>query len=502
MEKTKIIETKYGKIQGYIEQGIKIFKGIPYTSPPVGDLRFKPPIPPEPWRRVRNATEFGPICPQPSDQTEKSKMKTPLEQDEANCLTLNIWTPELDNEKRPVMFWIHGGGFEGGSSAEESYSGLALSLRGDVVVVTINYRLGTLGYFYIPGKTANVGQLDQIAALKWIQDNIQLFGGDPNNVTVFGESAGGTAVITLLAMPDAKGLFHRAISQSAYSFNLTDHKEGSDTFSSMLKINPGDINSLQKVPIDEIKKTHNLFIGENKKKGRDNPFSPVVDGKTLLEKPVIALQNGIAKEIPLLIGNNRDEMKYLEEKLAGYVKDIASEELLKRIKFYLQDEQLAKNLINTYIKEREDILPNEPMDILGTFQTDFYFRILSIRVAEAKSRHHKNTYMYLFTWSSPWMDGKLGACHALEIPLVFGTLDKPGMDIFCGKGKDVEALSEKMMDAWIAFAHSGDPNHKNIPEWPSYDSVNRSTMIIDKEFKIVNDPFGKEREAWDKFNFR
>ena len=220
MEKTKVIETKYGRIQGYIEKGIKIFKGIPYASPPIGDLRFKPPIPPKGWSEVQETIEFSPICPQPSNEKEDSgktsKKKQINEQNEAKCLTLNIWTPELDNEKRPVMFWIHGGGFEGGSSAEESYSGLALSLRGNVVIVTINYRLGPLGYFYISGKTANVGQLDQIAALRWVHDNIQFFGGDPNNVTIFGESAGGTAVVTLLAMPDAKGLFHRAISQSAY----------------------------------------------------------------------------------------------------------------------------------------------------------------------------------------------------------------------------------------------------------------------------------------------
>ncbi|MHA2006848.1 MAG: carboxylesterase/lipase family protein [Promethearchaeota archaeon] len=496
MEKTSIVETSYGKIQGYIEKGIKIFKGIPYTSPPVGDLRFKPPIPPERWNDVRNTTDYSPICPQPSNEKEK------FGQDEANCLTLNIWTPEIDNEKRPVMFWIHGGGFEGGSSTSVSFDGLPLSLRGNVVIITINYRLGALGYLYIPDMTANVGQLDQIAALQWVHDNVYLFGGDPKNVTIFGESAGGTAVITLLAMPDAKGLFHRAIAQSTFSFNTTYHKEGSDNFSSMLKINPGDIQSLQKAPIDEIIKTQISFMVENKLKGRDNPFSPVVDGKTLLEKPLTAIQNGIANGIPLLIGTTRDEMKFMEEKLNPNLTEITSEELVKRIKDYLNDEQFAEELINTYINEREGIFPTEPLDILGDFQTDYYFRIFSIRVAEAQSRHQKNTFMYLFTWLSPWMDGKLGSCHGLEIPFAFGALDKPGMDVFCGKGEDADVLSEKMMDAWIAFAHSGDPNNKNILEWPSYDSVNRSTMILDKEPKIVNDPFGKEREVWEQFNFK
>jgi len=504
MDKTKTIETKDGKIQGYIEQGIKIFKGIPYSAPPVDNLRFKPPTPPKPWKNVLNATEFSPICPQPPTEAEWL-FGPPLEQSEASSLTLNIWTPEIDNAKRPVMFWIHGGNFNFGSSAQQNYDGLPLSVRGNVVVLTINYRLGPLGYLYIPDKTANVGQLDHIAALQWVHDNIEIFGGDPNNVTIFGESAGGSAVVTLLAMQAAKGLFHRVIAQSAYSYNLSYNKEGSDEFTSSLKIKPGYIESLQKISVDKITKTHNNYIMMNAPKGIDNPFTPVIDGKTLLERPLKALQNGFAKDIPLLIGTNRDEMRFMRAFFPN-MPEINSDELLKRIMNNLSrsgyDEKLAKSLINTYIKEREALLPNNPQDVLEAFLTDIGFRIFSIRLAEAQSKHQKNTYMYLFTWPSPWMDGKLGSSHAVEIAFAFGTLDKPGTEIYSGKGKDAETLSKKMMDTWIAFAHTGNPNNKSIPEWHSYDSNNRSTMILDKELKITNDPFGEERTAWDKFNYK
>ena len=504
MEKTKTIETKYGKIQGYVEHRINIFKGIPYSAPPIEKLRFKPPTPPKPWKDTLSATKFSPISPQSSTEAEWL-FGPPLEQSEANSLTLNIWTPNTDDYKRPVMFWIHGGNYNNGSSAQQNYDGLPLSLRGNMVVVTINYRLGPLGYLYIPELTANVGQLDQIAALQWVHDNIGSFGGDPNNVTIFGESAGGHAVVTLLAMPAAKDLFHRAIAQSAYSYSSSSNKEGSDEFSTMLKIKPGDLESLQKISVDDIIETHNKQIAMIGLKGIDNPFSPVKDEITLPENPLNALQSGFASDIPLLIGTNRDEMRFMRAFFPN-MPEIDSDELLKRIMNSFSksghSEELAKSLIKTYVKEREGFLPNNPQDIWEAFLTDIGFRIFAIRVAEAQSKHQKNTFMYLFTWPSPWMEGKLGSSHAVEIPFAFGTLDKPGTEIYSGKGEDAETLSEKMMDAWIAFAHTGNPNNKSILEWPSYDSNNRSTIILDKELKISEDPFGEERKAWEKFNYK
>jgi len=504
MEKTKIIKTKYGKVQGYIEKSINVFKGIPYAAPPIGDFRFKPPKPPKQMEGVFEALEFSSICPQvPVLPSAKWLFGSPLEESEANSLTLNIWTPETDEKCRPVMFWIHGGNFNNGSSAQLAYDGLPLSLRGDVVVVTINYRLGPLGYLFIPGITANVGQLDQIAALEWVKDNIKTFGGDPNNVTIFGESAGGTAVITLLAMPAAKNLFHRVIAQSTASYLSSLHEEGSDDISSMLKVEPRNLEALQGVKVEKIKKAHRNYITKTFLEGRSNPFSPVVDGKILPKKPLKTIRAGFAKDIPLLIGTNRDEMRFMRPILPD-MPEIDSNGLIKRITqtltIYGYDSKLAEELINTYKKERAGILPNTPQDISEAFLTDLTFRILSIRLAEAQYTHQPNTYMYLFTWPSPLMDGILGASHAVEVPFVFGTHNKPENIPYSGTGKDADILSENIMDAWIAFARTGNPNHENIPEWPSY-SDKRETMILDKEIKVESAPFEAERKVWDRFEY-
>jgi len=504
MENTKTIETKYSKVQGYIDKGIKIFKGIPYAAPPIGDLRFKPPIPPKQLDGVFKAIEFSPICPQvPVLSSAEWLFGTPLEESEADSLTLNIWTPETDKKHRPVMFWIHGGNFNNGSSAQIAYDGIPLSLRGDVIVVTINYRLGPLGYLYIPDVSANVGQLDQIAALEWVKNNIEAFGGDPDNVTIFGESAGASAVITLLAMPAAKKLFHRAIAQSTPSYYASLQKEGSDEFSSMLRVEPTDIEALQKIAVEKIKKTHRKQVTKNFPEGTINPFCPVVDENTLPQRPLKAIRAGFAKEIPLLIGTNRDETKFMRPILPN-MPPIDRNELIKRVTKaltkYGYDVKSIEELINTYTREREGILPITPQDIYEAFTTDLTFRIFSIRLAEAQHKHQPNTYMYLFTWPSPMMDGNLGSSHAVEVSFVFGTLDKPGISDYTGKGKDADILSEKIMDAWIAFARTGNPNHNNIPDWPPY-SDKRETLILDKEIKVEEAPFEIERIVWDQFKY-
>lgn len=504
MENTKIIETKNGKVQGYIDKGIKVFKGIPYAAPPVGDLRFKPLVPPKQIEGVFKAIEFSPICPQvPVLPSAEWLFGTPLEENEADSITLNIWTPETDGKHRPVMFWIHGGNFNNGSSAQIAYDGLPLSLRGDVVVVTINYRLGPLGYLYIPDISANVGQLDQIVALEWVKNNIEAFGGDPDNVTIFGESAGAYAVITLLAMPAAKKLFHRVIAQSTPSYHASLQKEGSDEFSSMLRVEPTDIEALQKIPVEKIKKTHRKQIMKNFPEGTINPFCPVVDENTLPESPLKAIRAGFAKDIPLLIGTNRDEAKFMRAILPNMPpidRNVLIKRITKALTKYGYDDKSIEELINTYSKEREGILPNNPQDIYEAFTTDLTFRIFSIRLAEAQHRHQPDTYMYLFTWPSPMMDGTLGSSHAVEVSFVFGTLDKPGISAYTGKSKDAEILSEKIMDTWIAFARTGNPNHKNIPDWPPY-SDKRETLILDKEIKVEKAPFETERKVWDRFKY-
>ena len=485
MIRTEVVETTLGKVQGYIEEGIQIFKGIPYAAPPIGDLRFSPPAPREPWSKLFMANNFGSIAPQPPYFSVSKRLK----QSEGECLNLNIWTPGIDHKKRPVMFWIHRGGFMYESSAEEKIDSLALARKGNVVVVSINYRLGPLGFLYIPGITANVGMLDQIAALKWVNDNISIFGGDPNNVTIFGESAGATAVVSLLAMPAAKGLFHRAIAQSYCVYYVSNQERGSKEFISKLGFHVMDIKSLQKVPVNKIIDTFAEFMEGVVQRDEVESFVPVIDDKTLPEYPLNAVSKGFSRDIPLLIGTNKDEMtiNYL---FLSSIPKINDDELLNSVLKVLNrlghNESKAKKMIKVYKDENQGI----PLqDILFKFLTDLWYRIISIRLAEAQSKYQQNTFMYLFTWPSPDMEGKLGAPHSLEIPFVFGTLTKPKMDSWTGKGKEVDNLSDKMMECWIAFAHTGNPNHDDIPEWPPYEVENRATMFMGTEFKIVNAPF-------------
>ncbi|MFX0133466.1 MAG: carboxylesterase/lipase family protein [Candidatus Hodarchaeota archaeon] len=512
---TNIVDTKSGKVQGYTEDGIQIFKGIPFAAPPIGPLRFNPPAPREPWSGVLDAKKFGPYAMQGTNPLAMILNWDISNQSEAECLTLNIWTPATDNKKRPVMVWIHGGGFTIGGSADPLYDGSALARRGNIVVVSINYRLGALGYLYIPGVTANAGQLDQIAALEWIHNNIESFGGDSNNVTIFGESAGGVAVSTLMAMPAAKGLFHRVIAQSGAChpmlYGASIAKRISEKLMKKLKIEPGDIDALRKVPVKKIirvQKKIGGLIGDFTRRAQSSlgeiemmAFSPIVDGDTLPKHPLEAITTGYASDVELIVGTNQDEIK-LFAALNPAWRNLDYDGLDKIIHvgtgFLGQDINKGKQLIEIYKKSREGRLSIEPYDLLSAIFTDSFFTIGAIRLAEAHCIHQPNTYVYLFAWPSPAFNGQFGACHGLEIPFVFGVLHSSGMDVLLkGLGSAEDSLSEKMMDAWIAFARSGNPNHGGLPKWPSYNVEKRPTMLFDREIKIVDAPFSKELAAWD-----
>jgi para-nitrobenzyl esterase len=494
MEIMAIIETKSGKVQGYKENEVEVYKGIPYGKTPVDDLRFLPPVAIEPWKGVLDASKYGSCAYQGYTQLEEWFGK--IEPESENCLNLNIWTPAADDEKRPVMFWIHGGAFIIGSGIDLMYDGSALAKRGDVVVVTINYRLGALGYLYIPGVTANVGQLDQIAALEWVRDNIESFGGDPDNVTIFGESAGGLAVVTLCAMPAAKGLFHRVIAHSAPFFDPEVSEKNSKGLMRMLKLKKGDIDGLRNIPPEKIIETQNAYMAKNPTDIL--AFRPLIDGTTIPKHPLIAFQNGECKNIDFMIGSNLDEAKLftaLDPSFNEMVKSGGENALIGYLATMGIDAERSRTIVDTYKKAREGKFSTEPKELMNVLITDYIFRISTIRLLEAQRKYQPNTFNYLFTMESPNED--LGAAHAVELPFVFNTLDAPGMDEFAGKGPEVEALSKKMMDAWIAFAKTGNPNHEGIPDWPSYDVEKRATMFLGKECKITNAAFDKEREAWD-----
>jgi para-nitrobenzyl esterase len=500
LKKTDIIETEAGKIQGYIENGISIFKGIPYAEPPVGELRLNYPVLKEVWDGVIDALKFGPEAPQGTSPITPRPLP---EQDEAKCLTLNIWSPGIDNQKRPVMVWIHGGGFSQGSGSRVDVINLAR--RGDVVLVTINYRLGALANLVLPDVPGNLDMLDQVTALKWIRNNIKFFGGDPEKVTIFGESAGGQSVCILMAIPKARRLFHRVISQSGRAmpqgYKFTDRKLTTKWLLEELNLKSDAVEEIRRVPAEKIIQASIKVQQKATSKGIWLAFGPFIDGNNLPEHPLKAIDKGFAKDIELIIGSNREEWKFFYMFNPNY-KEIESDSLPRLMKRALknagEDENKTDTVIEIYKKSREENkLSTKPQDILDAFNTDAIFHIPAIKFAEAQSKHQKNTYMYLFSWQSKIRGGFYGAMHGMDIAFVFDRFLDNDRYFYPKRTKETELLSAKMMDSWTSFARSGNPNHKNIPQWPQYDIETRATIVFDNEISIWNDPLSKEREMWE-----
>ena len=502
----KIIETTSGKLEGMKKKNGLAFRGIPFAKPPIGKLRFLPPQPPEPWSGLREAKAYGQAAPQHESGIEFMDAGVPLDED---CLYLNVYTPSTEGS-RPVLVWIHGGGFSLGSGSQKGYNTGTLSMKGDVVVVTINYRLGPLGYIYLAGHggndwgaSANLGQLDQIAALKWVRDNIAGFGGDPNNVTIFGESAGSAAVAALLAMPDAKGLFHKAIGESGTA-NIVARPEFAaqlaDKLLTQLNIPAHDSQKLQDKTWQEIIQASQEIMSQDTM-GFGNPmlsFWPVTDEKTLPQPPLRAVREGSAKGIPIIFGSNRDEAVFALAISGRKAEKMDEATLTQRVEMLLRaHKDQAGRVIEIYRKSRKERnLPQENQNLLFAIITDMQMRIPSIRLIEAQKKHETKAYNYLFCWELKSLKASI---HGLEIPFVFGTVgladDKPDriMDV---RGEGVEALSNHMMSAWVAFARTGDPSIPGLP-WAPYDSNRRATMIYDKVSELVDAPFDEELAAWD-----
>lgn len=501
-----IVETSAGRIEGGTDGSVLVFRGIPYAAPPTAELRLRGPRAVESWSGMRQCTEFGLWAPQnPPASTLAGGMPGPQGED---CLTLNVWTPSLDGS-RPVMVWVHGGGFTTGSGAAPLYRGAALAARGDVVIVTINYRLGILGFLAHPeladdeagGASGNWGLLDQVAALHWVKENIAAFGGDSANVTIFGESAGGMSVSDLLAMPSAAGLFHKAIVQSGPPNAVGMERASEITNKLLAELGLSSVDQLRGVPFDTLLQAQAGVLGPQA--GGGLVLVPVVDGSSMPEQPERAIANGCASDIPLVIGTNRDEAKMFM--VADPRNRQPDEDVLhRRIEraFRANGVQLAASeVIDGYHAARTEAgLSTDPRELWSAIESDRMFRIGSIRTAEAHAEHRRSTFMYLFTRESPAMRGALGACHALELPFMFGTLDSPGMDRFAGAGPDAEKLSGLMMDAWASFARTGSPGWPGqaSPEWPTYNGQDRATMVFGSDAHVENSPFDRERAVWNR----
>src|SRR5215469_6023472 len=506
MTQQAMVEMNCGKARGSIEGGINVFKGIPYAEPPEGERRFAAPARKRLWTGVLDAIAFGNRAMQDENAFAmppamlKLFGQRDLQPMSENCLVLNVWTPALnDGCKRPVMFWCHGGAFIAGSGDSPWYDGANLARKGDVVVVTINHRLGAFGYLHLGGEqfeaSGNAGMLDIVAALEWVRDNIAGFGGDAGNVTIFGESGGGAKVSVLMAMPSAHGLFHKAIIQSGPAVEMASRDDASETARQLLAelgLDASKTGELRNVPAEKIaqaqaavlKRVSMMAFANRRRVG----FNPVVDGKYLPGGPFEPAAPAISANVPLIIGTNKDEMT-LFFGFAPWLDGMDEAAFRQRVQMFVGDS--GDRIIERYRKAR----PNDSMrDLVIAIATDHAMRMPSLTIADRKAAQNAApVFVYLFTWETLVLGGRLKSPHALEIPFVFDNVQGPGLT---GDVPTRFALADKMSRAWIAFAKTGNPNCESIPEWPRHSTGQRPTMVFDNECRVENDPYRAEREAW------
>lgn len=484
------VEIAQGSLQGVARPGVLTFKGIPYAKPPVGDLRWHPPELAEGWAGVRDASGFGYIALQNASGADYVLGPTPGTQSE-DCLYLNVQTPGCDDARRAVMVWIHGGAFVTGAGRIKYYQGKYLVPRGDIVLVTINYRLGAFGFLNLcdasggklPGTGAE-GLADQVMALRWVKDNIAAFGGDPDNVTIFGQSAGGMSVGALLAMPSARGLFHKAIAQSGASDIGKPCDETAKVGHAVLDLLNG--TDPLTAPWKDILKIQKRLLEQPPDPGHMLLFGPTADGTTLPGRAIEAVAKGSAADVPVMTGTTRDEWKVF----TGGAQKPRDEAELRRLTVRMVGEEHVDALLAAYPS-------GSPFDRWNDINTDHGFFVPATRLLDAQGKHAP-VYGYRFDWPSPFQGGALGSCHALELGFTFGTMRLEGAAEFFGTGKEAKALSDAMMDAWIAFAKTGNPSTHTAGDWLRYDGGKRATMIFGDGAPHMEDaPNEARRKAWE-----
>jgi para-nitrobenzyl esterase len=514
---TTVAETTSGKIRGFRRNGVYIFKGVPYGASTAGARRFMPPIKPEPWMGIRNALQYGRICPYQDSAHFDTNGKNSANHDEdafvlhrgafltvpgEDCLRVNLWTPEINaSRKRPVMVYMHGGGFTAGSGHDLlSYDGESLARNHDVVLLTHNHRLNVYGYLnlgHLGGEeyasAANVGMLDIVAVLEWVRDNIGTFGGDPGNVTIFGQSGGGGKVLALMAMPAAKGLFHRAIVQSGPFLKALspDYSERlAELVIEELGLSKSQVNELQTIPVDRLsgaaaeamKKMPPHKSSLREVYDQDN-WGPTVEGRILPRHPFDPGAPEISADVPLLTGTNLHEAISGLDRLDGNAMRI--EEVHRLVGEEFGDR--AEEIINAY---RRDYPEAKPFDLYATIAAASFRRPAVEQAARKAALRAAPAYSYVYCWRTPVLDGRPGPFHAAEIAFTFDNAEI--CDHYSGGTSEAFVLSKQISTAWVTFARTGNPNHNGLPHWPAYTSEQRATMYFDTPCTVRNNP---EREG-------
>lgn len=501
---TRVVRTPDGEVRGYADGSVFAWKGIPYAAPPVGVRRFRAPLPPMGWDDVRDCRDFGPIAPQGQSPAVPLDRAFVVDED---CLSVNVWAPEPDGTPRPVMVWIHGGAYCLGSAAQTIYDGRHLAESGDVILVSFNYRVGAMGFldfssFSTPDVVfeSNCGLRDQIAALEWVRDHISSFGGDPGEVTVFGESSGAGSITTLMTCPAAQGLFHRAIAQSPPATSVYGRERARSValrFLELISIAPEDAGELVDTDLDLIIKAGDELVNEIPTRIPGTlAMAPVVDRDLLPRYPVAAFQKGYAHRIPLIIGSNKDEasiFKFMKSPLMPV------------------SAQSVEAMLQALADDHPDISPTRLAEIMSAYpdhakpsgalalSRDAAFRMPTLWIADAHARHSP-TWLYRFDHATPMLKAaRIGAGHATELPYVFGNFGTLNVDptFWLGGRKSAMEVAGRVQRRWLAFARYAVPAALDgSKHWAPYDEVNRSTLLIDTTDSLVHDPDKEVRTAW------
>ena len=492
-----VAATTTGRVRGALVDGVRVFKGIPYGADTAA-TRFGAPRPPDSWSGVRDALGYGASAPQapPSDVALfRSWRPDPAPPTSEDCLFLNVWTSGLgDGVRRPVMVWLHGGGFVTGSGSSNAYDGVRLAQRGDVVVVTVNHRLNLFGHLCLAEygdrfeDSGNAGVLDLVLALRWVQDNIAEFGGDPDNVTIFGESGGGGKVSVLMAMDAAAGLFHRAVVQSGPWLRATPAEDAAAAAAKVvaeLGLGAGDIDEILRLPVERIQEASRAAAGAGS--------GPVLDGRNVARHPFDPDGPPQSQGVPMMIGTCRTETSLLVGGARPALFGLNWETLAQELAPSLPGRDAAA-IVASYRELHPD---RDAADAYFTITTDRGFYATSVRQADRKAAQAgAPVYFYVLDWDTPVGGGKWRCPHALDIGFVFDNVAKS--EAMSGIGPDQQRLADLMSESWLAFARTGNPNHDLLPDWPVYTASDRATMIFNPEPRVVNDPRAADRALFGR----